>query len=88
MLISPNEQGKEHQALKAGGKKCPYCAEVIKHEARVCRFCGRDLPVENSSQREKDPIIDLLQKSIDAAVIIGWIVIICALAFILYLSTV
>ncbi|MBI3444358.1 MAG: zinc ribbon domain-containing protein [Magnetospirillum sp.] len=32
------------QAEAAGSKECPFCAETIKMAAKVCRFCGRDLP--------------------------------------------
>lgn len=27
-----------------GGVRCPYCAEIIRPQAKVCRFCGRDQP--------------------------------------------
>lgn len=30
-------------------RKCPFCAEAIKIEAVVCRFCNRDLPSYNET---------------------------------------
>jgi len=29
-----------------GLRKCPSCAELVKEEAVVCRFCQRELPIK------------------------------------------
>ena len=29
---------------KTPPRACPFCAEIIRPEAKMCHFCGRDLP--------------------------------------------
>lgn len=53
ILIKPERNFEDQRALRDGGKKCPDCAEIVRAEARRCRFCGSELAPASSTTYDR-----------------------------------
>jgi len=45
----------EPQVVPGVTKECPFCAEIIKAKAKVCRFCNREFPVNELEEEKAAP---------------------------------
>ena len=43
-LAGKNKLSPESASVDALTRTCPFCAEIIKAEAKICRFCQKELP--------------------------------------------
>ena len=68
-----DERRDKVEARHLGGRelqKCPFCAELIKPEAFVCKHCGRDLPI---LEDEPTPITaSLSEEEVETSDDINW----------------
>lgn len=52
LVIKKDNQTLESKAIALGTqKKCPFCAELIKAEAIICKHCNRDQTEHNTSMQ-------------------------------------
>ena len=47
LLSSPSDDNGKY-------RKCPYCAEIVKKEAKICHYCGKELSSVSSSECNKE----------------------------------
>lgn len=54
LLIKPSESFQRRELAIEGYKACPFCDEMIRPNAVVCRYCGRELSQASGDEWSPD----------------------------------
>lgn len=57
-------------------RKCPFCAEVVRSEAKVCRYCNKELPDVVVEEYVPDDNDSLMNKTETFFKVIGVIIVV------------
>ena len=54
LIASENKDAVESKKINSGeNKKCPFCAELVKAEAKICKHCGKEFPELEEKQTKQ-----------------------------------
>ena len=67
IILKPNKEELERRLGEEGLIKCPFCAEMVKEEAMVCKFCKSSLKTKEELElykenKAKEAVMNLSQK--------------------------